>query len=70
MVYYTTMKTKFNILKAYHGTHQMAAEAIGVSYSAYNKWRSNNEKMPAWAVRLIELEAERVFYLLNQDIEI
>ena len=53
-----SMKTKFEILKQIYGTHKAAAKELGVSYTRYNQWRWDPEKMPTYSKKLVELAVE------------
>jgi len=52
------MKNEIEILRQRHGTHKAVSVFLGVSYTRYNEWRWEPEKMPAYAKKLIELAAK------------
>ena len=49
-----TMKTYFQKLKEFYGSHKAAAAAIGASYRRYNEWRADPDGMPDRAKKLVE----------------
>jgi hypothetical protein len=50
----------FKALRDHTGSHKKAAELIGLSYTRYNEWRWQPDRIPEYGKKLLELTFSRI----------
>jgi len=54
------MEKTFEILERRYGSHKAASRALYVSYTRYNEWRWNPEKIPDRSKKYLDLAAKQI----------